>query len=227
MSTPTTAATSTARPRPLPRFHAATAPATGWDFTHRGLSFSTYRPTGFAASGPTVFGWSVFWNITTESREEITGGWEDRASAVRAALRAVDQRAEANRLHWQENSGTHPQPARCCPHLDTGHTAGLYGPTRCTASRCRCYKYQQGPLVPIRAEDIPTGAVLALHPANLGPMEFPVAHSAQGTRPGTIDRPRITWIRVVTATGDAYEIDADTTVYALAHTVPGSTPRAE
>ncbi|MFJ5635210.1 hypothetical protein ACIQF5_21560 [Streptomyces goshikiensis] len=226
MNTPT-AGTATARPLPLPRFQAATAPGTGWDFTHRGLSFSTYRPTGFAASGPKVYGWSVFWNITTESREEITGGWGDRASAVRAALKAVDQRAEANKLYWEENSGTHPQPGRCCPHLDARHTAGRYGPTRCTAPRCRCHIYQQGPLVPIRAEDIPNGAVLALHPASLGSLEFPVAHSALGTRPGTIDGPRITWIRVVTAAGDAYEADTDTTVYALAHTVPDTAPLAE
>lgn len=31
----------------------------------------------------------------------------------------------------------------------------------------------------------------------------------------------------MTAAGDAYETDTDTTVYALAHTVPDSTPRAE
>ncbi|MFD4247569.1 hypothetical protein ACFWP3_39190 [Streptomyces sp. NPDC058525] len=214
--------------RQLPTFHAADTPGDGhgWDFNHRGLTFSTYRPVGFDSNGPVTYGWSVFWDITPESREEITGGWSSRAAAVRAALTAIDQRAESNKLHWDENSGTHPQPGRCCHHLDARHAPGRYGYTRCTAPRCGCFKYQLGPLEAILAEDIPTGAVLSLHTTTRGVLEFPVAGAVQGTRPGTIDHPRRNWIRAVTAEGLAYEFDTGTTVYALAHTVPDSTPRA-
>jgi hypothetical protein len=87
--------------------------------------------------------------------------------------------------------------------------------------------YRRGPLLPIRPEDIPTGAVLSLHTSAQGVFEFPVFHSVEGTRPASVDEPRTGLVRVTTAAGLAAEFVKGSVVYALAHTVPDSIPRAE
>jgi len=224
----TTAATDR---RTLPTFRrSADTPGDGplWEFEHRGLSLSTYRPLGFDAGTAVTYGWSVFWDINPEAREEITGGWSSRAAAVRVALTAIDQRAQSNASHQRKKyTGAHPEPGRCCEHLDARHLPGRYGHTRCATRKCRCVMYRRGPLVPIRPEDIPAGAVLSLHTSTRGVFEFPVSHSGEGTRPATIDRPRTNWVRATTAAGLAAEFATGSVVYALAHTVPDSTPRAE
>jgi hypothetical protein len=183
---------------------------------------------GFDESGAAVtYGWSVFWDIGPDAREEITGGWGSKAAAVRAALAEVDRRAESNARRWEENTGALPEPGRCCEHLDARHVPGRYAHTRCSARGCGCVMYQRGPLVPIRPENIPTGAALFLHTSTQGFIEFPVFHSIEGTRPATVDRPRTDLVRVTTAAGLAAELVKGTVVYALAHTVPDSVPRAE
>jgi hypothetical protein len=201
-----------------------------WQFRHRGLNFTTYRPVGFDGTAtPVTYGWSVFWNTTPQGREEITGGWATRAAAVRAALAAVDRRAEANAQHAQSQAAVLalPQHDRCCAHLDARHVPGRYGPTRCTAKRCGCAMYQRGPLTAIRPQDIPDGAVLIVHTRPHGAFEFPVAGPVHAPRPEAADGPGTDTVAVMSATGEAAEFAAGSVAYALAHTVPDSVPRVE